>query len=159
MKVLTSRWHQRIEELSSEIEELSKRDPACIRLMSVPGIGPIISSAMVAAIGTERGQESAPTACRGALGRKGPNLGTLIIDSPGGNVVAAMNIGRMLRNARMPISIPKGKECVSACIMVLAAAVERNYGGKIGIHRPYFDLSASRPLGPLDVRTRYADLL
>ena len=52
MKVLTSRWYQRIEELSSEIEELSKRDPACIRLMSVPGIGPIISSAMVAAIGT-----------------------------------------------------------------------------------------------------------
>ena len=30
----------------------AKRDPACVRLMSVPGIGPIISSAMVAAIGS-----------------------------------------------------------------------------------------------------------
>ena len=49
------RWlNQRIEELSNEIEELA-RDPACVRLMSVPGIGPIISSAMVAAIGTGDG--------------------------------------------------------------------------------------------------------
>ena len=47
--------YQRIEELSSEIEELANRDPACVRLMSVPGIGPIISSAMVAAIGTGDG--------------------------------------------------------------------------------------------------------
>jgi transposase len=43
---------KRIEGLSSEIEDLAKRDAGCERLMSVPGIGPIISSAMVAAIGT-----------------------------------------------------------------------------------------------------------
>jgi transposase len=52
---LASDWHrldERIEGLSSEIEELAKRDAGCERLMSVPGIGPIISSAMVAAIGT-----------------------------------------------------------------------------------------------------------
>ena len=50
------RWlDQRIEELSNEIEELARRDSACVRLMSVPGIGPIISSAMVAAIGTGDG--------------------------------------------------------------------------------------------------------
>ena len=46
------RLDQRVEELSSEIEELANSDPACVRLMSIPGIGPIISSAMVAAIGT-----------------------------------------------------------------------------------------------------------
>ena len=52
---LASDWHrldERIEVLSSEIEELAKRDAGCERLMSIPGIGPIISSAMVAAIGT-----------------------------------------------------------------------------------------------------------
>ena len=42
----------RIEELSREIEELAKRDAGCQRLISIPGVGPIISSAMVAAIGT-----------------------------------------------------------------------------------------------------------
>src|SRR5260221_2168772 len=48
-------WHrldERIQGLSSEIEVLASRDAGCERLMSVPGIGPIISSAMVAAIGT-----------------------------------------------------------------------------------------------------------
>ena len=46
------RLDERIEGLSDEIEELARQDQACTRLMSVPGIGPIISSAIVAAIGT-----------------------------------------------------------------------------------------------------------
>jgi transposase len=46
------RLDARIESLSDEIEALARQDQACERLMSVPGIGPIISSAMVAAIGT-----------------------------------------------------------------------------------------------------------
>jgi transposase len=46
------RWlDERIEDLSGEIKQLAKQDAGCERLMSVPGIGPIISSAMVAAIG------------------------------------------------------------------------------------------------------------
>src|ERR1700687_1788240 len=43
---------QRIDGLSGEIEALARQDQACSRLMTMPGIGPIISSAMVAAIGT-----------------------------------------------------------------------------------------------------------
>src|SRR4030095_5880533 len=46
------RLDERIEGLSGEIEALARQDQACVRLMTVPGIGPIISSAMVAAIGT-----------------------------------------------------------------------------------------------------------
>jgi transposase len=46
------RLDARIEGLSGEIEALARQDQACVRLMTVPGIGPIISSAMVAAIGT-----------------------------------------------------------------------------------------------------------
>src|SRR4030081_4028979 len=46
------RLDERIEGLSSEVETLARQDKACERLMTVPGIGPIISSAMVAAIGT-----------------------------------------------------------------------------------------------------------
>ena len=40
-----------VEEVSGEIEALAKADHACQRLMTVPGIGPIIASAMVAAVG------------------------------------------------------------------------------------------------------------
>jgi len=46
------RLDERIDGLSGEIEAIARRDAGCERLMSVPGIGPIISSAMVAAIGT-----------------------------------------------------------------------------------------------------------
>src|SRR5512144_2045207 len=46
------RLDERIEGLSGEIEAIARQDAGCERLMSVPGIGPIISSAMVAAIGT-----------------------------------------------------------------------------------------------------------
>ena len=51
---LASDWRrldERIEGLSNQIEDVAHEDPACERLMTVPGIGPIISSAMVAAIG------------------------------------------------------------------------------------------------------------
>jgi transposase len=51
---------QRIDTLTEEIEEISRCEENCRRLMSVPGIGPMISTAMVAAIGAgdafERGR-------------------------------------------------------------------------------------------------------
>jgi transposase len=49
---LASDWHgldERIEGLSSEIEELAKRDAGCERLMSVPGIGPTYGRAGIKA--------------------------------------------------------------------------------------------------------------
>src|SRR5438045_9791593 len=51
---LGSDWRRcdgRVEGRSDEIEAIARQDAGCERLMSVPGIGPIISSAMVAAIG------------------------------------------------------------------------------------------------------------
>ena len=52
---LSGDWRRldtRIEGLTSESEALARQDQHCERLMTVPGVGPIISSAMVAAIGT-----------------------------------------------------------------------------------------------------------
>lgn len=43
---------KRIETITREIEEISRTEANCRRLMTVPGIGPLISTAMVAAIGT-----------------------------------------------------------------------------------------------------------
>jgi transposase len=45
----------RIAIVSAEIEALVEEGGACRRLMTVPGIGPIISSAVVAAIGDGAG--------------------------------------------------------------------------------------------------------
>jgi len=43
---------ERIENVTNAIEELGHIEPKCQRLMSVPGIGPLISTGLVAAIGT-----------------------------------------------------------------------------------------------------------
>ena len=51
---LASDWRrldERVESLLDEIEAVARQDADCERLMSVPGIGPIISSAMVAKSG------------------------------------------------------------------------------------------------------------
>jgi hypothetical protein len=45
------RLNERIEDLTAEIEALIDEDENCRRLMTVPGVGPIIASAMVPAIG------------------------------------------------------------------------------------------------------------
>jgi transposase len=49
------RLDDRIATVSAEIEALVEEDEPCQRLMTVPGIGPIISSAVVAAIGDGAG--------------------------------------------------------------------------------------------------------
>jgi len=43
---------ERIESTTNEIEMIARREDNCQTLMTVPGIGPMISTAMVAAIGT-----------------------------------------------------------------------------------------------------------
>lgn len=52
---------ERIDAVASEIEKISDKEANCQRLMGVPGIGPLISTAVVAAIGTgeafERGRD------------------------------------------------------------------------------------------------------
>jgi len=54
---------ERIETVTGEIEALSRTEAKCRQVMSVPGIGPLISTAMVAAIGSgeafERGRDFA----------------------------------------------------------------------------------------------------
>ena len=54
---------ERIETVTGEIEALSWAEAKCRQLMSVPGIGPLISTAMVAAISSgetfERGRDFA----------------------------------------------------------------------------------------------------
>lgn len=64
------------------------------------------------------------------------------LDSPGGSVVAAMAIGRLLRKYRMQAVVPPDAVCSSACVLVYAGAVIR-YGhfksGRVGIHQPFLD--------------------
>jgi hypothetical protein len=61
------------------------------------------------------------------------------LDSTGGNIDAALDIGRLLRQREFPAIVDRGAQCLSACVYVLAGAPRRvvNQYGTVGIHRPY----------------------
>jgi ATP-dependent protease ClpP protease subunit len=65
------------------------------------------------------------------------------VDSPGGNVQAAFDIGRLLRSVDAPVDVGANQQCVSACVLILAGATHRNIIGRVGIHRPYFETPTS----------------
>jgi hypothetical protein len=62
------------------------------------------------------------------------------LDSLGGDVAAAMAIGKLFRKERVWVSVSHGSVCYSACVLILAGAVHRAVAGKVGIHRPYFEV-------------------
>jgi hypothetical protein len=65
------------------------------------------------------------------------------LNSPGGDVMAAMEIGRIIRSVDGVTDIPLNKRCYSSCALIFIAGVKRLNYGELGLHRPYF---ASAPL-------------
>lgn len=79
---------------------------------------------------------------------------TLTLNSPGGDVVEAMRIGRLIRDLRMRTEVPgragnkafclahpKGASltdcnCSSACFLIFAAGIRRS-GNHVGVHRVF----------------------
>jgi hypothetical protein len=72
---------------------------------------------------------------RAALDRN-PNIEEVWFDSPGGNVSAALKIGRLLRERGIATRIPKGASCESACPYAFVGGVIRSAdpGTKVGVH-------------------------
>lgn len=64
--------------------------------------------------------------------------------SNGGDVEAALALGRVIRQHEMRVIVPFDTSCLSSCVLVLAGGVDRIVGGKIGIHRPYFESLSDR---------------
>jgi hypothetical protein len=77
------------------------------------------------------------TAVAGRMNETTGNL-TIVLDSPGGDVNAAMAIGRLLRRVQGTAVVPPRATCASACVLVLAGGVNRRHlNGRVGIHSPY----------------------
>jgi hypothetical protein len=75
------------------------------------------------------------------------------INSNGGNVDAAIDIGFLFREKRECLTVLKEDKCNSACVFVLAGAPYRNVLGKVGIHRPYID--GNKQEAPPDQKSDY----
>ena len=61
----------------------------------------------------------------------------VILDTGGGSMSAAFAIGRTLRREKMKAYVYSDAKCFSACVLLLAGAVDRHVYGPVGIHRPF----------------------
>lgn len=87
------------------------------------------------------------------------NYNTVVLNSPGGNLAAALRMGRAIRNAGYSTSVGKtikthgtnwkeitGGICASACAFAFIGGKDRYAdSGKIGVHQFYTDAAIERP--------------
>ncbi len=85
--------------------------------------------------------------------KKFHKLQYMFLDSSGGNVDAAMQLGRILKPLNLSMFVTNDSKCLSACVFVMMAADLRVVAGKVGVHRPY---SSSGNVANAEVR--YLDL-
>lgn len=67
------------------------------------------------------------------------------LNSEGGDVEAAIAIGRELRRMRATALMWDKARCLSSCVFVLAGATVRMLFGQVGIHRPFALRTDQRP--------------
>lgn len=61
----------------------------------------------------------------------------IVLDSVGGDVDSAIEIGRLIRDLELWTIVEKNSRCYSSCALIFIAGVERFNVGEIGLHRPY----------------------
>ncbi len=85
----------------------------------------------------------------------------VFLHSSGGDVQAAIKIGKLLRSNSTHIVVDRNEECSSACIFILAGGVERIVlvGAKIGLHRPYFNKALFANLSRSESAAMYRSLI
>ena len=66
------------------------------------------------------------------------------LDSYGGSVVAAIEIGKEIRKAKpWSVTVASSASCVSSCVLILAGGTTRFVQGRVGIHRPFIDADSA----------------
>ncbi|MBO0902778.1 SEL1-like repeat protein [Jiella sonneratiae] len=64
-----------------------------------------------------------------------PNARTLMLDSPGGNLIIALGIADRLLQSDFKTVIPQNSVCLSACAFLFLAGREREVEGRLGVHQ------------------------
>ena len=70
---------------------------------------------------------------------------TLWLASNGGDIDAAMDLGRLLRDSGIFTLVGKADQCLSACVFAFMGGERRSVAGRLGIHRPYFPYTDDTP--------------
>lgn len=72
------------------------------------------------------------------------NVYLVTLNSRGGDLEAAIELGSILRKLYATANIPKDEVCYSSCVFILAGATNRLVSGEVGIHRPYLATTDAR---------------
>tara|TARA_Y100001001_G_scaffold161382_1_gene185707 strand:- start:484 stop:1386 length:903 start_codon:yes stop_codon:yes gene_type:complete len=96
----------------------------------------------------------------GGLSKASPPL-WVSLESEGGDVMAAIETGRLLKTGwHSPTNtrVNPGHSCISACVFLLAAGKNRESAGTIGIHRPRFTEINAESLDANSLKRSYENL-
>lgn len=89
-----------------------------------------------------------------------PDLVTF--DSPGGNIAAAMRLGRLIRSQNLPTAQTRHSECASACALAFFGGIVRfAETGSIGVHKSSFapDVQLDKDTAVSAVQSMTADIV
>lgn len=64
-----------------------------------------------------------------------PDVRTLVLNSEGGSIDAALGMGDIIRSNGLATIIPAGAGCYSACALAYFAGSPRNVAGELGVHQ------------------------
>lgn len=81
---------------------------------------------------------------------------TFTLSSNGGDVIAAMEIGRIIRERKALVIVPSEANCYSSCALIYIAGVNRMNLGVVGLHRPYL---VGEPSSPQEIKEYIPNLL
>jgi ATP-dependent protease ClpP protease subunit len=145
--------HAQAGEISGRVECVKATSFCSIKGLALRGEIDDEATAKLRRLLEELDRKSPPTVDRGNI--------QIELDSPGGSVAAAMEIGRLMRKYRMAAAVKPNSICVSACVLIYAGAVARlgyNEKALIGIHQPYFEVPTGQ-IEPETVRNAYTAML
>ena len=98
---------------------------------------------------------------------------TIFLNSPGGSVDDAINIGKLIRKYQLRTSIAQNDECLSSCFIIFMSGVARqistdffydpkmtkydtySQNARLGVHRMYYENKAFSELSPIEASLMY----
>ena len=85
----------------------------------------------------------------------------VVLDSPGGSVPVALEMGRILRDSLAWTTVLNNQTCSSSCVFLLAGGVRRTVAVKarVGLHRPRFEYDSFALLSKDEARAAYNKLV
>lgn len=82
------------------------------------------------------------------IAARGEYVSTVLLDSPGGSVDDALEIGRLILDRGLATEVADGGLCASSCPLIFASGAERQAGREaaIGVHQIYASVLNAAPV-------------